>query len=64
MDDVAEDRGAYRRADAARWLGISQDKLDKLISSGEIRSFKDGSVRLISRRALIEWLDRREAEAC
>ncbi len=42
--------------EAARLLGLGRSNLFKLIESGELRSVKVGSRRLVPRRALEEFL--------
>ena len=42
--------------EAARLLGLGRSNLFKLMESGELRSVKVGSRRLVPRRALEEFL--------
>ena len=46
---------------AAELLDISYAELKKLISSGELRSFKLGAARLIPVEGIHEWVDGRMA---
>lgn len=54
---------AYSVKDAASVLGVSRSTVYELIASGELRSTKLGSRRLIRREALMSLLDKNEAEA-
>jgi excisionase family DNA binding protein len=56
-----EPRLAYSPGEAARAAGISRTKLYEAISSGDLRTFKLGSRRLIRVQALEEWLRSFEA---
>ncbi len=58
-----EERGAFRPAEAARWLGVSRDTVDRLWQTGRLRSFKIGAARFISREALEKFVAELEAEA-
>jgi excisionase family DNA binding protein len=49
--------------DAALLLGLSRSNLFKLLESGEIRSVKVGSRRLVPRKALDEFLAGRDTSA-
>jgi len=55
------ERLAYRPNDAAEVLGVSRDRLFRLIKSGELASVKYGRTRLISRRAIERFLEANEA---
>ena len=50
-------------AEAAELLGVSRDMINDLIRKGELRSFKLGSRRLISRQAMEEFISSRENAA-
>ena len=54
---------AYSVPDAARLLGLSPRAIYNRIATGEIRSFKVGPRRLISRDSLREFIANRESEA-
>jgi excisionase family DNA binding protein len=62
---VAEtvNRGAYRPAEAAKWLGCSRDTIDRLCERGVLRSFKVGAARYISVVELERFVREREREA-
>lgn len=47
--------------DAIAVTGYSRNKLYDAINSGDLRSFKDGRRRMISRKALEEFIAKREA---
>jgi excisionase family DNA binding protein len=55
------ERGALRPNEAAAWLGLSRDTLERLIAKGEIRSYKVGAARFLSTEALREFVASREA---
>jgi excisionase family DNA binding protein len=48
---------AYAPKDASRLLGISERKLDELIRTKSIRSFKVGKSRRISAEAITEFIE-------
>ena len=50
------------RKQAQRKLGLSEQKLDQLIATGEIRSFKIGAKRVIPESAIEELEQRKLAE--
>lgn len=54
--ELAARRLAYSPAEAARVIGIGRTKLYEAISTGALRSSKFGNRRLISDRAIAEWL--------
>lgn len=56
-------RGCYSPALAADYLSISQAELFKLLARGEIKSWKYGKLRRISRAALDEWIAERELDS-
>lgn len=62
MAMVAEDRGAFRPNEAARWLGCSRDTIERLWRSGELKSFTVGRARYISARELERFVAEREAQ--
>ena len=59
-DIIRDDALAYSVPDAAAVIAISERRLWDHIRAGKIRSFRDGSRRLISRKALEEYIDKRE----
>jgi excisionase family DNA binding protein len=61
MAAVAEDRGALRPNEAARWLSCSRDTVDRLCQSGDLRSFTVGRARYIAMRELERFIADREA---
>jgi len=61
--DVTEKPKAYAPKDAARLLGLSERKLDELIATRAIRSFKVGKSRRISADAIEEFIKRSERAA-
>lgn len=63
MPAITEGRGAFRPAEAAAWLGVSRDTLDRMWQSGDIVSFTVGRARFISARELERFIAEREAEA-
>ena len=61
--DTVTDR-AFDVLEARRLLGdLSNGKIYELIASGELRSFRVGRRRLVSQRAIAEFIRAREAEA-
>lgn len=56
------ERLSYPVADAAALVGISERRMWDLIRLRLIRSFREGTRRLISRRALEEYIAEREAK--
>lgn len=42
--------------EAAAYLNISKPTVDRRISSGELKSYKDGRLRRIRREALLEYV--------
>lgn len=57
-----DDRLAYSVDDVVRLLGTNRSAIYKAISSGQLRSFKIGRRRLISRRAIKEYIRTLEEE--
>ena len=53
----------YRIPEAMRLLGLSRSVIYKLISSGRLRSVKEGTTRLIPAEAIAEYVALLEAEA-
>jgi excisionase family DNA binding protein len=56
------ERGALRLAEAAAWLGVSRDTVERLIQRGELRRVKVGAVVLITVDELRRYLRTREEE--
>ncbi|WP_090363916.1 helix-turn-helix transcriptional regulator [Mycolicibacterium fluoranthenivorans] len=44
-------------------LGVGRSAVFNLVLSGELRSFKIGNRRLVAEAALVEYINRRDAEA-
>ena len=61
--EASSDALAYSVPMAARLIGIGPGRTWDLIREGTIRSFTEGGRRLISRRALDEYVEQRDAEA-
>jgi excisionase family DNA binding protein len=57
------ERGALRLAEAAAWLGVSRDTVERLIQRGELRRVKVGAVVLITVDELRRYLRAREEAA-
>jgi len=55
--EVEHERLAYSVDEAATVLGIARETVYELIRSGELRSRKAGSRRIIGRHHLLEFLD-------
>ncbi|THD03729.1 helix-turn-helix domain-containing protein [Rhodanobacter lindaniclasticus] len=53
---------AYGITEAALLIGKSRSALYEAMTSGTIASYKDGRRRMISARALAEYVDRKERE--
>jgi excisionase family DNA binding protein len=54
---------AYKPGEAARLMGISERKLDELIATKAIRSFKIGKSRRITLEAINAFIKKAEQEA-
>ena len=61
--DVTEKPKAYAPKDAARLLGLSERKLDELIATRALKSFKVGKSRRISSDAIDQFIKEREKAA-
>jgi excisionase family DNA binding protein len=59
----AEKPRAYAPKDTARLLGISERKLDELIRTQAIKSFKVGKSRRISAEAIDQFIKQQEKVA-
>ena len=51
---------AYRMPEVARLLGLSERKIDDLVATGELKSFKVGKSRRVSAEALDLFIKKRE----
>ncbi len=60
MVTETRERGALRPNEAAAWLGLSRDSLERLIARGELRSYKVGTSRFVSVAELQSFIARRE----
>lgn len=58
---ATNEQGAFGVPDGARYLGLGPTLLKELLASGEIRSFRAGRRRLVSRSALDGWIAERES---
>ena len=63
MTALMESRGALRPKEAAAWLGVSRDTLDRICQSGDLKSFTVGRARFISTHELARFVAEREAAA-
>lgn len=61
-DQTVTEKLSYSITDAARLLSLGESNIKKFIDSGDLRSFKIGARRLISLRALQEFIERSEKE--
>ena len=50
---------AYRTADAAHRVGVGRTKFFALLKAGEIKSIKDGGVRLVPDTEIRAYLERK-----
>ena len=57
MDTEQAKRG-YRTNEAVAYTGRNRTHIYEAIKSGELRSYKIGSARLVLREDLDDWLDR------
>jgi excisionase family DNA binding protein len=51
---------AYPIADACVALGITRNRAYQAIADGSLQTYKDGRRRMVSRRALQDYVDRKE----
>jgi excisionase family DNA binding protein len=58
--DAAE--GAMSLPDAAKFLGVGESTLTKLVNAGEVRIAHIGRRVVVLRRSLVEYLDRQAAK--
>jgi excisionase family DNA binding protein len=61
MVSEPRERGALRPNEAAAWLGVSRDTVDRLVQRGELRRIKIGAAVLIETRELRRYLAERAA---
>lgn len=61
--EAKPERLSYSVAEAAELIGISKRYLFQRIKEKKIQTYRDGVRRLISRRALEEYIAAREAES-
>jgi len=62
MPGITE-RGALRMGDAARYLSVSRDTVDRLWQRGELTTWKIGTGRYVSVAELQRFIREREAQA-
>jgi excisionase family DNA binding protein len=63
MNSINEvERLLYKREEVAAALGIGITKVKQLISSGELRSIKIGTLRRVTATSLREYVQLRELE--
>jgi excisionase family DNA binding protein len=55
-----EKRLAYRPGEVAKLIGVSDRKMDELIQTGQIKSFKIDKCRRITATALEEFIKKQE----
>lgn len=53
---------AYGVADACAALGVTRNRLYQVIAEGSLRTYKDGRRRMVSRRALEDYVALRERD--
>lgn len=63
MAVATETRGAFRMNEAARYVGLSRDTLERLWQRGELATFTIGRARFISARELDRFIAEREEDA-
>jgi len=63
MVTETRERGALRPNEAAAWLGISRDTLERIVQRGELRRAKIGAAVVFSVGELQRYLAEREAES-
>jgi excisionase family DNA binding protein len=54
---------SYWIEEAYEVLGMTRSAMYEAIKSGDLQSYKEGRRRMISRRALVEFVAKREREA-
>lgn len=60
--DADPERLAYSVKEAAQIIGISARRLWDHVRNKKIRTFREGTRRLVSRRAIEEFITEREAD--
>lgn len=63
MAASVEERAAFRIDEVRQLFGCSRDTVDRLIASGELRSWKIGRARFVSASEIERFMAEREAEA-
>ncbi len=64
METKAEERKEYFSPDEmAEWIGIGRTLAYRLLSSGEIPSYKIGRRRIVSRSDVEAWLEERKSRS-
>lgn len=63
MTITANPAKTLRRKDVVTTLGLSKATIDRMISSGELASFKQGRSRLIPAASVDEYIARKREEA-
>ncbi|NIK34437.1 excisionase family DNA binding protein [Xanthomonas arboricola] len=58
-----EERLTYSVDEAARATGLGKSNFYKILASGEIESFTIGKRRMVSARALRQFIEQKEREA-
>lgn len=59
---MSESKLAVSVDEAAALIGVGRDIMFRLTASGEVKSFKIGARRLVSVKALHDFVERRTAE--
>ena len=54
---------AYRLTEAGKLIGVSRSQLYVMIAAGTLRTFKSGKARLVTHRALEDFLEKAEGVA-
>jgi hypothetical protein len=60
---TAKEKLSYNVDEALAATGLNRNALYRAIGNGEIKTFKVGKRRMVSARALREYIDAREKEA-
>lgn len=61
--DPAKPRLSFNLAEAGEATGLNRNAIYRAIATDELKTFKIGRRRMVSARALQEFIDRKEAEA-
>jgi len=59
---AGQDKMAYGIEEAAEAVGITRTRAYQAIADGELRTYKDGRRRMVSARALAEYVAKKEAQ--